>query len=204
MEFTRLAIIYIHLIACCIAIGMVLTSDFAMVKQLLAGKSSSLDDNHDMSSLQKIVSNALLALWVTGIAVVALDASTKGWSYFENPKIQAKIGLVVLLTLNGIVLHKVVLPWMVSAGSLLKLKLEQRMRAIFAGTVSLVTWLYAALMGVGRPLSWKYSLAELLVAYPVLILGGFFTMLALTSWSKLITSKSDLFTREHQYQAMPA
>ncbi|HSV61072.1 MAG TPA: hypothetical protein VLJ19_19435, partial [Variovorax sp.] len=43
-----------------------------------------------------------------------------------------------------------------------------------------VSWLYAAMLGVGRPLSWKYSLLELMAAYPLLIAGGFMTMLAVT------------------------
>ncbi len=184
MELTRLAIVYLHLIACCVAIGLVLTSDIAMVKQLLKGDPAEpLDKNH-LSDLQKTVSTALAVLWVTGVAVIALDASVKGWGYFANPKILAKIGLVTLLTVNGVLLHKAVLPLMEKAGSLLKLTLSQRMLALFAGAVSGVTWFYAAFMGVGRPLAWKYSLVELLAAYPVLIMGGFVGMLALTAWAK--------------------
>lgn len=38
MELLRLGIIYIHLIACCVAIGLILTSDIAMIKQLLKGE----------------------------------------------------------------------------------------------------------------------------------------------------------------------
>ena len=184
MELTRLAIVYLHLIACCVAIGLVLTSDIAMVKQLLQGDGRDHADPGHLDSLQKTVSRALAVLWVTGVAIVALDASVKGWGYFANPKIQAKIGLVVLLTLNGVVLHQTVLPLMQKAGSLLKLTFNQRLLALFAGAVSGVTWFYAAFMGVGRPLAWKYSLVELLAAYPVLIAGGFCTMLALTAWAK--------------------
>lgn len=195
MELTRLAIVYLHLIACCVAIGMVLTSDLALVKQLLKGDPAARLDEHHMSELQRTVSRALLVLWVTGVAIVALDASVKGWGYFANPKLQAKIGLVVLLTINGVWLHRAILPLMEKAGSLLKLKPSHRMLAIFAGAVSGVTWFYAALMGVGRPLAWKYSLLELLAAYPVLIAGGFLSMLALTAWAKRRVSneRSDVF-----------
>ncbi|EJM77769.1 hypothetical protein PMI31_00620, partial [Pseudomonas sp. GM55] len=35
VEYVRLGVVYFHLIACCVAIGLVLTSDVAMVKQLL-------------------------------------------------------------------------------------------------------------------------------------------------------------------------
>jgi ABC-type phosphate transport system permease subunit len=40
------------------------------------------------------------------------------------------------------------------------------------------------MLGVGRPLAWKYSLVELLAAYPVLIVGGFAMMVLLTAWAK--------------------
>ena len=33
MELMRMGVVYAHLIACCVAIGLVLTSDYAMIKQ---------------------------------------------------------------------------------------------------------------------------------------------------------------------------
>ncbi len=198
MEFTRLAVVYLHLIACCVAIGLVLTSDIAMVKKLITGDTAaSGSDAEHLDHLQTTVSRALLALWITGIAVVALDASVKGWNYFANPKLQAKIGLVVLLTINGVLLHRTVLPLMQKAGSLLQLKPSQLHLTLFAGAVSAVTWFYAAFMGVGRPLAWKYSLLELLAAYPVMIAGGYAGMLALTAWSK---ARNDDETQFMEYQ----
>jgi hypothetical protein len=188
IEFTRMAVVYLHLIACCVAIGLVLTSDIAMVKQLFrADPAEKLDGNH-MTELQTIVSRALIALWVTGAGIIALDVSLKGLEYFGNPKLQAKIAIVCFLTLNGFVLHKYVLPLMLKTGSLLKLSFNQRMVAIFAGALSGVSWFYAAMLGIGRPLNWKYSLVEIMIAYPLLIVGGFTSMMILTAWSKYKSS----------------
>ncbi len=183
-EFTRMGIVYLHLIACCVAIGLVLMSDLEMVRQLIKADPDDRLDSRHLSGLQKTVSRALLALWITGAAIIALDASIKGWGYFANPKLQAKVAIVMLLTLNGFALHKYVLPLMEKAGSLLKLTFNQRMLAIFAGAVSGVSWFYAAMLGIGRPLNWKYSLSEILAAYPVLIVGGFVSMVLLTAWSR--------------------
>jgi hypothetical protein len=184
IEFTRMAVVYLHLISCCVAIGLVLTSDIAMVKQLFrADPTEKLDAKH-LSELQKTVSFALLALWLTGAGIISLDVSLKGWEYFGNPKLQAKIAIVCFLTLNGLVLHSYVLPLMQQAGSLLKLSFSQRMIAIFAGALSGVSWFYAAMLGIGRPLNWKYSLLDILAAYPVLIVGGFASMMLLTAWSQ--------------------
>jgi hypothetical protein len=183
-EFTRMAVIYLHLIACCVAIGLVLTSDIAMVKQLIKGDPNERVDAQHLADLQRTVSRALIALWATGVAIVTLDASIKGWGYFANPKLQSKIAIVTLLTINGFALHKYVLPLLQKAGSLLKLSFSQRMLAIFTGAVSGVSWFYAAMLGVGRPLNFKYSLVEILAAYPVLIGGGFVMMLLLTAWAQ--------------------
>jgi hypothetical protein len=184
IEFTRMGIVYAHLIACCVAIGLVLISDIDMVKQLIEGDPDKRMDSQHLVSLQKTVFRALLVLWVTGAALVTVDASVKGWGILANPKLQSKIAIVMLLTLNGYALHRFVLPMMQKAGSLLRMSFSQRLFAIFAGSVSGVSWFYAAMLGIGRPLNWKYSLLEILAAYPVLIVGGFVSMVFLTAWSQ--------------------
>ncbi|UVJ46295.1 hypothetical protein NVV94_12605 [Pseudomonas sp. LS1212] len=184
LEFLRLGIVYSHLIACCVAIGSVVTSDIAMVRQLFKAERCSERDAHDLTSLQKTVSWSLLMLWVTGFAIIGIDLVDKGLVYFENPKLQAKIAVVMLLTLNGFVLHSAVLPAVQRVGSLLDLSVGMRTLAVFSGAFSAVSWFYAAMLGVGRPLAWKYSLLELMAAYPLLIVVGFISMMLLTQWSK--------------------
>ncbi|WP_412023621.1 MULTISPECIES: hypothetical protein [Burkholderia] len=184
MEFVRMGIVFVHLIACCVAIGLVLTSDIAMVRQLLDSDAPTDSAQVHLASLQRTVTLALTVLWITGIAIIAFDMRTQGLGYLGNPKLQAKIGIVALLTFNGIALHSAVLPAMQKAGSLLKLSFERRMVAIFAGVISAVSWFYAAMLGVGRPLSWKYSLIQILAAYPALIAGGIATMLLITAVAK--------------------
>ena len=188
MEFVRMGIVFVHLIACCVAIGLVLTSDIAMVRQLLDTDAPTDPAQVHLASLQRTVTLALTILWITGIAIIAVDMRTQGLRYLGNPKLQAKIGIVALLTFNGIALHSAVLPALRKAGSLLKLSFERRMVAIFAGVISAVSWFYAAMLGVGRPLSWKYSLVQILAAYPALIAGGIATMLFITAVAKSRTS----------------
>lgn len=183
LDFSRLALVYLHLIACCVAIGLILMSDIAMVKQLVWGDRRTRTDARHLDELQNTVTLALAALWITGAGIVALDASVKGWEYFANPKLQAKITVVALLTLNGMLLHRRVLPLMKKAGHLLNLSAAQCSLALLAGSVSAVSWFYAALLGVGRVLSWKYPLTQILAAYPALIAGGFMFMMLLTAWA---------------------
>jgi hypothetical protein len=184
MELLRLGVVYVHLVACCVAIGLVLTSDIAMVRDLWKRKGFTEHDLAHMESLQRSVVVALIFLWLTGAAIIGIDYLDKGTQYFMNPKLHAKVIIVVLLTYNGVLLHNLVLPALKKAGSLLELGFSGRMLALFCGSLSAVSWMYAAMLGVGRPLAWKYSLSELLMAYPVLIVLGFLAMLALTERAK--------------------
>jgi hypothetical protein len=123
------------------------------------------------TAMQATIKKSLVVLWLTGVALIWIDVS-------------AKIAMVILLTLNGFLPHAAVMPAIKKAGSLLHLNPGRRVLALFAGAVSAVSWFYAAMLGVGRPLAWKYSLVELLAAYPFLVLGGFVLMTALTDWAK--------------------
>jgi hypothetical protein len=186
LEFSRMALVYAHLIACFAAIRLILMSDIAMVKQLISGDPHERMDPKHLQDLQNTV--ALAARWATGAGIIALDASVKGWEYFANPKLQAKITVVALLTLNGILLHHRVLPLMKKAGTLLNMSFSLRSFAVFAGSVSAVSWFYAAMLGVGRPLNWKYPLSQILAAYPVLIAGGFAALMLMVAWTRYRTS----------------
>jgi hypothetical protein len=123
---------------------------------------------------------------MTGASLVWLDVRATGWSYFANPKLQAKVAIVCLLTLNGFLLHSTVMPAMKKAGALLKLHFSQRLFAIVAGSVSAVSWFYAAMLGVARPLNWNYSLMEIVVMYPVFVASAIATMLMLVTWAKYV------------------
>jgi hypothetical protein len=136
------------------------------------------------TAMQATIKKSLVVLWLTGVALIWIDVSARDSGYFLDPKIQAKIAMVILLTLNGFLPHAAVMPAIKKAGSLLHLNPGRRVLALFAGAVSAVSWFYAAMLGVGRPLAWKYSLVELLAAYPFLVLGGFVLMTALTDWAK--------------------
>ncbi len=179
MELLRLGLIYIHLIACCIALGLIIKHDWAMFRRLLRG-ADTVYRTADMREAKTVVGAALLALWLSGTAVICLDIATDGIAYLTNPKLQAKIIVVAVLSLNGCVLHRLVLPAWEAAGSLMNLAPQSHALAIFSGAVSAVSWLYAALLGVGEQLSWKYTLLQLLAAYPLLIAGATVTLLMLT------------------------
>lgn len=183
IELARLGVAYLHLMACCVAIGLVVMSDFDMVRRLFLGDSATMDERH-LASLQQTLKRALLLLWLTGSGLVAIDVWTRGIDVLLNPALQSKFAIVALLTVNGVVLHRTVLPMLKRAGALMRLTFSERTLAVFTGAVSGVSWAYAAMLGIGRPLGGRYSLAQILAGYPVLVAGGFLAMVVLTAWAQ--------------------
>jgi hypothetical protein len=45
------------------------------------------------------------------------------------------------------------------------------------------------MLGIGRPLNWKYSFGQIMIAYPFLIMGGFSAMLALVAFAAYKTRR---------------
>jgi hypothetical protein len=201
-EFLRMAVVYVHLLACCLAIGLLLTNDVAMIKALMRADTSHFVEAQHLRDLQKLMTRALQMLWASGVAIVGMDVAAKGWDCFGNPKLQSKLVVVTVLTVNGAALHHLVLPYLQKAGSVLHLSWRRQQLALLAGSVSAVSWLYAALLGVGRPLNWKFSMLEILALYPVLIAGGFVGSSVLCTWQ---THRSCLLrdAMRHQRTATP-
>lgn len=179
LDLLRMGIVYLHLLACCIAIGTVFMSDLQMVHKLIRGVDDAQAPEH-LWTLHRTLSYALAALWITGAGLVGFDVWMKDAGVLMNPKLQAKVAVVVLLTLNGVVLHRSVIPALTRAGSLMRMEVGPRLFAVLVGATSAGCWLYAALLGVGRPLNWQFSLAKIMSGLPLLVGAGFLGMSLLT------------------------
>lgn len=80
-------LVYIHLIAACLAIGVLLVQDLALAKwRGRAMDAAAIDNLHRNSGL---VTLALVVLWVSGLAIVAIG-------YLDNPAylMNQKLGTV--------------------------------------------------------------------------------------------------------------
>lgn len=94
------------------------------------------------------VSVALLALWLSGAAIIWLDTGFDPARLADSPKLLAKLSVVTLLTLNGIALHRVAFRRLARPGPLPAPALYL---PAMLGAVSLVSWLFAAFIGLAGP-----------------------------------------------------
>lgn len=184
MDFVRLTLLYLHLIACCIAVALVFTTDVILLRSVLVTRSHISPSIKKSSKLSTSVLWLIFLLWITGVALVGFDQWQLNASVIQNPKLQAKIMVVIVLTINAIFLHKYVLPRLGNFESIFSLPSALRALVLVSSIVAAVSWLYAALLGIARPLNWKYSISEILIAYPIIIAFGFAMVASLGSWQR--------------------
>jgi hypothetical protein len=150
----KLFVVYAHLIATCLALGMVLTLDwrlFRMRDQVLASA-----DISKLTLTQRIASASLIFLWASGALLVWLGYAEAPANYLTNPKLWAKVSVVVTLTINGLFLHAIAFPKIRVGTVLMRLATRERLWFGAMGAVSSVSWLFAAFLGVARP--WNYTM----------------------------------------------
>ncbi len=140
---TRMALIYIHVLALAVAAVAVGFGDYAIFAR----------ERVNMRMLEQAARFATLALgllWVSGLAVIVLDIGLDLDVLASKPKLLAKLSVVTVLTINSLALHFLAFPRFATpqADTLQAATLP----SIF-GAVSAASWLYAAFVGVAKPLA---------------------------------------------------
>ncbi|WP_367372093.1 hypothetical protein [Pseudomonas lini] len=152
----KMLLVYGHLIATCIALGRVLQAD----QKLWSWRKDVLSQvqREYLEETQKIVTLALLALWGSGLLLVLQGYLDEGNAYLLNQKLWAKVSVVVLLSLNGALLHRIGFPLLQKAPFVL-LRTSGRTRLALLGALSMSGWLFSAFLGVAR--AWNHALPYL-------------------------------------------
>jgi hypothetical protein len=133
--------------------------------------------------LSHIVSIGLCILWVSGFALIMVKLQFQP-DFMQNPKVWAKIVVVVMLTINGILVHRFIFPLVTrSQGRRLfdGLNVRQIAGLTFLGSVSLVSWSLPFVLGKAAGLNFITPMSSILAAYLALILVawlGLFTFMS--------------------------
>lgn len=147
----------IHLLGCTFGVGASTILDLRILR-LLSGRAVSDEDLAFARFLSGFVRLGLLLLWLSGLCFLV-----RYWlvapELLGNPKLHAKIAVVLTLTLNGALIEIYVMPFLV----------RQRDRALFdgltprtqiaalvVGTVSATSWYAAFALGLLR--EWNFTM----------------------------------------------
>lgn len=146
-------LVYAHLLAACVSVGILLIQDSALAKS--RGKALSASAIKDLTKSAEIMFVALVALWITGLTLVVLGYLENPQQYLMNEKLWAKFTVVSVLTLNGIALHYFSFPRVTSRRGLLGLPTVEQILVTITGAISSTSWLFACYLGIARP--WNYT-----------------------------------------------
>jgi hypothetical protein len=166
----RVVLVFAHLLLCVFALREVLVADWQLLRRGLRAR--------QMQWLHRRVGALLIGLWITGLALVALDTGFQPARLAEQPKLLLKLLVVAVLTLNGVLLHRWCFP---RVGRLPGLPFGERLAVLMAGAASTASWLVAAFLGTARPLK-AMPLASLLLAYGAVLALAALAAAALALW----------------------
>ena len=159
-------LVYIHLIAACLAIGVLLVQDLALAKwRGRAMDAAAIDNLHRNSGL---VTLALVVLWVSGLAIVAIGYLDNP-AYLLNQKLWAKFTVVSILTLNGLFLHHYSFRVLTSPVGFIGASRLAQFLVLLTAVISLVSWLYSCYLGIARPWNNVAPYAYVMVVYSVVM-----------------------------------
>ncbi len=171
-------LVFGHLLAASMALGAIVATDLRLLSKLSQDKVRIAPPNPFVA---RIVMLALLLLYVTGGAIIIQGLDGRA-DYLENPKLQAKIVLVVVLTLNAFVLHHVTFPRLARGRRVARWNPIDWIVVAVPVATSNFLWMFCAFLGIARP--WNYSMPlrdilEIAAALFLVVLCGVFTILAM-------------------------
>ena len=164
-------IVYAHLLAACVAIGILLIQDLALAKS--KGSPLSATAIKDLTKSAEIMFIALIMLWISGLSLVLIGYLDNPEQYLMNEKLWAKFTVVSVLTLNGIALHYFSFPRVTSRKGLLGLPTFEQILVTLTGALSSVSWLFACYLGIARPWNYTVDYSFVMFIYSGLLIGAF-------------------------------
>lgn len=143
--------LFLHLIATCAAIGTIVITDMRLMARLL-GYRVVIPPPQRFETV--MISVSLVLLYVTGGVLVMLGMAGNP-DYLANEKLQGKLVLVGLLTVNAFVLHYRTFPILGRSQPVSGWTQMQWMTLAGSFSLSNSMWFYCAFLGVARP--WNFT-----------------------------------------------
>jgi hypothetical protein len=173
-----MALVFVHLLAASMALGAIVATDLRLLSKLAEDRVRIAPPN---AFVARIVAVALGLLWASGLAIVALGLAGNP-DYLANPKLQAKIGLVALLTANAVALHRITFPRLARGKRVARWRTGDWLAVAVPVALSNTLWLFAAFLGIARPWNHTVPLEDVLavaVGLYAVVQAGVFAILGI-------------------------
>ena len=182
----KLLLLFAHLLGTSLALGAIVATDIRLLGKLADERVRIAPPN---PFVMRLITLALGVLYATGTALVVLGLIADP-DYLANPKLQAKLILVVLLSINALVLHRYTFPGLARGRRVARWKLRDFLRVAVPVSLSNCLWMYCAFLGIARPWNNTVSLGFVLGTAGWLFaaaLAGITTLLALAAQDRTDT-----------------
>ncbi|MRI34176.1 hypothetical protein EOPP23_14375 [Endozoicomonas sp. OPT23] len=121
--------------------------------------------------VSKLVLAGLVILWVSGLLFV-LYYYLYTPEYLYNQKVWAKTFIVTVLSLNGVMIHRKLMPVIkrsIGKNLLVSLSLTEIRSMLTIGTVSVVSWVFPVVLGVAKTLNFSATAIVIAISYLVIL-----------------------------------
>lgn len=156
----------LHLIGLCFGLGGATMLDFWILRWMRWGGLPP-EIARTFLFVSKVVSVGIGLLWVSGLGFLALYA-VESPEKLSNPKLVAKVVIVLVLTVNGLLIHALVLPHVLRDVSRPMFEGVSHLSTVIflvSGAVSGVSWYGAFALGLMRELNGRVSAGLLLTLW---------------------------------------
>lgn len=167
------ALLSIHTVAFCVGLSAA-TVVYGYFLLQLRDQLLTVDRIRFIRTVSIFVGVALIALWVSGAWMIYLK-SLGDPDVLQNPKLQAKIVIVTVLSLNGIFIHLRIHPVIRECAGMKLFEVlspQQRMLLLTGGGISFVSWYMPLVLGLVKSIDEVVPLAWLLGIYICLLVGA--------------------------------
>jgi hypothetical protein len=154
----KLIILFAHLLSTCLALGTILTTDIRLLRELSGNRVSIAPPD---AFVMRLITIALILLYITGGFLLLLGANDNPL-YLSNPKLQAKLVLVLILTANAVLLHYVTFPRLARCEWVSRWRFNEFMVVGIPVALSNSLWLFCAFLGIARPWNFNVSVSFVL------------------------------------------
>lgn len=144
-------LVFLHLLATSMALGAIVATDLRMLSKLAQDRVRIPPPNDFVA---RLVTIALAMLYATGAGMLWIG--THEQADFFNPKLQGKLVLVLLLTINAFVLHRITFPRLARGRSLARWRFVDWLVIVIPVSLSNCLWMFCAFLGIARP--WNHSM----------------------------------------------
>ncbi|SFR45110.1 hypothetical protein SAMN05216203_0429 [Marinobacter daqiaonensis] len=178
VETLKTALIAGHLLGLAFGVGGALTLDIIAFRYFYLDRITP-EKLVLFHFIARLVTVGLVILWITGLAFL--------WLYWQhqpellgNPKVWAKVTIVVVLTVNGYFLHHKVFPILDrNLGRYLfyRVNVDEKAMMFTFSSISIISWGFPLVLGIARSLNFTTGVENILAFYFLMLASTCFVML---------------------------